>query len=90
MAQPKHVDKLGIRPPVEDVLEWFRSAGFTEEIVGESIQKRNLILFHQTIQPKRRSSSSTKSDGNDAAPTPNNNTRKTILFMSLVHGNEPL
>lgn len=91
MKEPRNVDKLGISAPVDDVLEWFRSAGFTEEIVGKSIQQRDLILFHRTIQPNRRS---TRPKKNNDDPQSNSNKeiikRKTILFMSLVHGNEPL
>jgi len=67
-------NELGTAPSTEVVHEWMVQAmGLIPTVVGKSFQGRDLVLYEQ----ERLSSSIEQEEG------------PTILFLSLVHGNEP-
>ena len=73
-------DSLGLGPSVNEVEQWFLGLGYDRTVVGESLQGRELVTFR-----KRFSDASSSAD---SANPPSNH--RTVLFQSLVHGNEPL
>ena len=71
------LQKLGATPTPEQVDEYMKSWGLQSHVIGTSVQGRHLLLyeFPPTMDRKQNHSQ-------DRIPT--------ILFLSLVHGNEPM
>jgi len=69
-------DSLGLGPSIEEVERWFLGLGYERTVVGKSLQGRELVTFHKRLTA-------------DASTNPPSS-RRTVLFQSLVHGNEPL
>lgn len=76
-------DTLGLGPSVKEVERWFLDLGYERTVVGQSLQGRDLVTFRKRFADA--SSTSTTTD----SPQPSSHHR-TVLFQSLVHGNEPL
>jgi hypothetical protein len=80
-AVPRSVEELGLAPTFETVDHWLtRDFGFYKIPAGKSFQNRDLFLY------------SNVKDNNQQQLRANNksqHTQTTVLFLSLVHGNEP-
>jgi hypothetical protein len=75
----KYIHKeLGIAPPPQTVNEFLLSLGLSRHVVGNSVQGRELVAYSLNITD------------NDESSTICQDELPTILFLSLVHGNEPM
>jgi hypothetical protein len=80
---PRPSQSLGLAPSVPDVMEWFQEDhGMSPIILGESVQGRNLTAFQW--------STSISGHGPSSTSTIEGSPSSVLLFLSLVHGNEPL
>lgn len=72
------VQRLGTTPTPQEIDEWMtESLGLSERLVGTSFLGRNLTAYELVL-----------SNNNNQEKEPIN--IPTILFLSLVHGNEPM
>ena len=71
---PSILQRLGISPNPQVIDEWMQELGLLRKVVGASFQGREIVMYERSMYHQ-------KSD-KEVVPT--------ILFMSLVHGNEPM
>ena len=76
MSSPIH--RLGTAPTVQEVDQWLRNdLGLSAATVGTSLQGRAIVMYtYEHLRPSHRRSQQ------DDVPM--------VLFLSLVHGNEPM
>lgn len=90
-------DSFGLSPTMEEVEKWFLSLGYQRHIVGKSLLGRDLVAFSRQFVDESSALLTHQSPANVtfARPPPTSTATKdrshrTVLFQSLVHGNEPL
>ena len=77
---PPSVDTLGPEPSLESVDQWMQSWGrLDRRVVGKSYQGRDLVLYELSLF---FSEDEEKNEEEHDIPS--------VLFLSLVHGNEPM
>ena len=79
-------DSLGLGPSMQEVEQWFLGLGYDRTVVGESLQGRELVTFSKRFSDASSSAGATTTSGSTNPPS----NHRTVLFQSLVHGNEPL
>ena len=79
-------DSLGLGPSIQEVEQWFLRLGYDRTVVGESLQGRELVTFRKRFSDASSSAGATTTSGSTNPPS----NHRTVLFQSLVHGNEPL
>jgi len=75
--------RLSETPTVNATDEWLMNLGCNRTVIGETTRGRDIILYSMDYYPPHSSSSSVFGKTFDEKD-------KNLLFLSLVHGNEPI
>eukprot|EP00977_Amphora_coffeiformis_P007062 scaffold1533_cov157-Amphora_coffeaeformis.AAC.3 len=84
MVVGTQIQRIGATPSIENVDLYMKDLGLRATVVGQSVQGRDLIVYDNYPDPldrRRRKKNATHSAGEDIP---------TVLFLSMVHGNEPM
>ena len=86
------VESLGTSTPsVQQVDAWMRQRGLTPHVIGQSLLGQNLVVY-ELILPGAGAATSNNHNHPQATKESSSTeeTIPTILFLSLLHGNEPM
>ena len=87
------IQRLGSTPSPKDVMQYMEALGLQHKVVGTSIQGRDLVLYQfprPSSQRRQKNKNKQAHEWDEEEYEQDHRNVPTVLFLSLVHGNEPM